>query len=106
LSNLNDLLKAVSTTNADGTAKARDAVDAIGSSMGFLADVSGVVGFLDFASSLVNTILGKDDEVTQRLNKLQQEIQILQLNGWRKISSTACETWNRPSLEPPLSCHN
>jgi hypothetical protein len=78
LSNLNDLLKAVSTTNADGTAKAVDTVDAIGSSMGLLADVSGVVGFVQLATSLVNTILGNDDQVTQMLNKLQQEIQILE----------------------------
>lgn len=78
MSNLSDLLKALSTTNEDGTEKAVDAVDAIGSSMGLLADVSGAVGFVQLASSLVNTILGKDDQVTAALNQLQQEMQNLQ----------------------------
>lgn len=78
MANLSDLLTAVSTKNADGSDKARDAVGAVGASMGLLADLSGVVGFVQLASSLVDTILGKDDQVTDALNQLQQEMQNLQ----------------------------
>jgi hypothetical protein len=46
--------------------------------LGLLADVSGAVGFVQIATSLVNTILGKDDQVTQALNQLQLEMQELQ----------------------------
>jgi hypothetical protein len=78
LPNLSDLIQAVSTTNADGTAKAVDTVGAVGASLGLLADVSGAVGFVQIATSLVNTILGKDDQVTAALNQLQMEMQELQ----------------------------
>jgi hypothetical protein len=73
--NLNDFLHTVGDLNLDSTRKASDIVDTVlnlaGNGFGAAADISGAVGFVQFALSLIDTIQGKDVQLSDILNKMQ-----------------------------------
>jgi hypothetical protein len=70
LSNLNEFLNAVAGKNEEGTAKAASTVAIIGSGIGVLADLSGAIGFIPLAISLIDMVTGNDKSLDDVLNAM------------------------------------
>jgi len=70
LSNLNEFLNAVNGKNEEGTVAAISTVKIVGSGIGVLADLSGIIGFAQAAMSLIDTVLGNDKSLDDVLNAM------------------------------------